>query len=182
VAPPRRCDWAIAVPEAYQRYHDVEWGRPVHGAQPLFERISLEAFQAGLSWWSVLSRREALRETFENFDFHRLAEWEPERIEQALANPLIIRNRAKVKAVVSNARVVRELPDLDALIWSFAPQDHSRPRQMADISTQTPESVALAKTLKGEGVTFIGPVSAYALMQACGLVNDHLKNCEFQPE
>jgi DNA-3-methyladenine glycosylase I len=177
-----RCDWAVDIPDAYQRYHDEEWGRPIRGDQPLFERICLEAFQAGLSWWSVLSRRDALRTAFVHFDPHVLAEWGEEEIAGALANPAIIRNRAKVRAVVHNARIVREFDqgELTDLIWSFQPTAQRVPEVMAELPAVTAESTALAAALKSRGLAFIGPTTAYALMQACGLVNDHLADCAFR--
>lgn len=177
----KRCTWAETVPDLYQEYHDQEWGKPLHGDAELFERICLEGFQAGLSWWSVLQRREVLRSEFDSFDFHRLSRWGDERIDRALANPGIIRNRAKVKAVVTNARVAAALGEgeLTETIWSFRPEPMIR-THISELPATTPESEAMSRHLKGLGFVFIGPTTCYALMQACGLVNDHLLDCAFR--
>jgi DNA-3-methyladenine glycosylase I len=177
-----RCDWAANVPPLYQEYHDIEWGRPLRGDRELFERIVLEAFQAGLSWWSVLQRREAFREAFADFDPEQLAAWGDSEIEQALQNPQIIRNRAKVRSVVTNAKVAITLPEgeLTDLVWSFAPPKAPAPQRVTDLHAITPESEAMAKALKGRGFVFLGPTTCYALMQACGLVNDHIESCSFR--
>lgn len=155
----------------------------MHGDQALFERICLEAFQAGLSWRTVLQRRDALREVFEGFDPERLAGWGEKNMSAALQDPRIIRNRAKVRAVVLNAHAYRSLHQtqgsgaLDALIWRHAVPDHPRPQTSADVPSRTLESQALATALRQVGFVHIGPVSCYALMQACGLVDDHLAGC-----
>ena len=174
-----RCPWGAA-PADYRDYHDTEWGRPVTGTTELFERISLEAFQSGLSWLTILRKRAAFREAFEGFDPARVAGYGEADVERLLVDARIVRNRAKILATVANARAVlaldRPLPDL---VWSFAPDPASRrrPRTMADIAASTPESVALARALKAAGLRFVGPTTAYALMQATGLVNDHLADC-----
>lgn len=178
----QRCGWAVDVDPIYQRYHDEEWGRPLRGDRELFERLCLEAFQAGLSWWSVLSRRPALRAAFLDFDPHALAQWGEAEVDQRLADPGIIRNRAKVRAVVTNARIAASMQtgELTELIWSFAPSAGPAPKALSDLPAITEESTALAVTLKARGWVFLGPTTCYALMQACGLVNDHLEECAFR--
>ncbi len=162
-------------------YHDEEWGRPVHGDDALFERVSLEAFQSGLSWITILRRREGFRAAFSGFKIAAVAEFGDADRERLLADAGIIRNRAKVDATISNARVLADWPagELDELIWSFAPDPAGRPapRTLADVPAVTDESTALSKALKKRGLRFVGPTTAYALMQACGLVNDHLADC-----
>ncbi|WP_031521427.1 DNA-3-methyladenine glycosylase I [Streptomyces sp. NRRL F-5123] len=176
-----RCPWGLSTPD-YVGYHDHEWGVPVHGDDALFERVCLEAFQSGLSWITILRRRETFRAAFKGFVIDTVAEFGPADRERLLADPGIIRNRAKVDAAMANAaaaRALREDGGLDALIWSFAPDPATRPapRTTADVPAVTPESTALAKALKSHGFRFVGPTTAYALMQACGLVNDHLADC-----
>jgi DNA-3-methyladenine glycosylase I len=165
----------------YRVYHDTEWGRPVHGDDALFERISLEAFQSGLSWLTILRRREGFRAAFAGFKIAAVAEFTEADEQRLLADSRIIRNRAKISAVVANARVAAELAvgELDKLIWSHAPNSVGRPapRIFGDIAPITPESTALSRDLKKRGFRFVGPTTAYALMQACGLVNDHLADC-----
>lgn len=176
-----RCAWAEKVPELYRDYHDQEWGKPLRGDDELFERICLEGFQAGLSWWSVLQRREVLRSEFDGFKIAKLLDWNDERIEKALSNPGIIRNRAKVKAVVTNAKAAAALqPDeLTQLLWSFAGDSPVR-YSVADLPATTPASEAMSKALRARGFVFIGATTSYALMQACGLVNDHVIDCAFR--
>jgi DNA-3-methyladenine glycosylase I len=174
-----RCPWALSA-EDYLAYHDDEWGRPVHGDRALYERISLEAFQSGLSWITILRRREGFRRAFAGFDPAVVAEFGEADVERLLADEGIIRNRAKVLATIANARVVLELDGgLDGLVWSFAPDRAAarRPRALTDVPAVTPESTALAKEFKRRGLRFVGPTTAYALMQACGLVDDHLADC-----
>jgi DNA-3-methyladenine glycosylase I len=173
-----RCSWGAAAPE-YVRYHDEEWGRPLHGADALYERLSLEAFQSGLSWLTILRKRERFREAFAGFEIAAVARFGPADMERLMADAGIVRNRAKIEAVIANARAAEHVEDLDALIWSHAPDAASRPapRAIADVPAVTPESTALAKALKREGFRFVGPTTAYALMQACGLVDDHLEGC-----
>lgn len=176
-----RCGWAL--PGALLEYHDTEWGRPVRGDQALFERICLEAFQAGLSWRTVLLRRPDLREVFDGFDPHQLAQRDEDWVAAVLQDARIIRNRAKVRAAIANARACLELQAehgpgaLDALIWRYAQPDHPRPSGMDQVPAQTPQSFALARQLRTSGFVFVGPTTAYALMQACGLVNDHVIGC-----
>ncbi|WP_149184259.1 DNA-3-methyladenine glycosylase I [Streptomyces sp. TRM49041] len=175
-----RCPWGVSTPD-YLPYHDGEWGRAVHGDDALFERLSLEAFQSGLSWITILRRREGFRRAFDDFRIAAVAEYTDVDRERLLADETIIRNRAKVDATLSNARVLADWApgELDALIWSHAPDPATRPapRTLADVPAVTPESTALAKTLKKQGIRFVGPTTAYALMQACGLVDDHLTDC-----
>ncbi|WP_172388152.1 DNA-3-methyladenine glycosylase I [Streptomyces sp. MNP-20] len=175
-----RCPWGLST-EDYVAYHDEEWGRPVHGDDALFERLCLEAFQSGLSWITILRRREGFRAAFSGFKIAAVAEFTDTDRERLLADEGIIRNRAKVDATLANARVLAGWPEgeLDRLIWSFAPDAAHRPapRTLADVPAVTDASTALAKDLKKRGLRFIGPTTAYALMQACGLVNDHLADC-----
>jgi DNA-3-methyladenine glycosylase I len=179
-----RCGWGAANPE-YLAYHDTEWGRPVHGETALFERITLEAFQSGLSWLTILRKRPGFRQAFAGFDAELVAGFGPDDVDRLLADPGIVRNRAKVLAAITNARAVLDLRDrvdggLDALIWSFAPDPAGRtaPRRLGDVAAVTPESTALSKALKKHGFVFVGPTTAYASMQACGLVDDHLVGCQ----
>ncbi|KJS53999.1 DNA-3-methyladenine glycosylase I [Streptomyces rubellomurinus] len=173
-----RCGWGESTDD-YRAYHDTEWGRPVHGDDALFERVCLEAFQSGLSWLTILRRREGFRAAFAGFEIARVAEFGEADRERLLADPGIIRNRAKIEAAIANAKVARELDGgLDALIWGFAPApDRPAPRTLGEVPAVTPESTALAKALKKAGFRFVGPTTAYALMQACGLVDDHLADC-----
>ncbi|MGY3203907.1 DNA-3-methyladenine glycosylase I [Streptomyces sp. TE5632] len=175
-----RCPWALSA-EDYIAYHDQEWGRPVHGDDALFERLSLEAFQSGLSWITILRRRPGFRTAFAGFRIAAVAEFTDADRERLLADAGIIRNRAKIDATLANARLLAGWApgDLDALIWSHAPDraDRPAPRTLADVPAVTPESTALSKALKKQGLRFVGPTTAYALMQACGLVDDHLKDC-----
>jgi DNA-3-methyladenine glycosylase I len=173
-----RCGWATSAPE-YVEYHDEEWGRPLHGDDALFERMSLEAFQSGLSWITILRKRPAFREAFAGFSVAAVAEFGEDDVERLMADAGIVRNRAKVTAVVRNARAARELPEgLSALLWSFAPTaPRPRPQTLADVPATSPESVAMAKELKRRGFSFVGPTTAYALMQATGMVDDHVATC-----
>jgi DNA-3-methyladenine glycosylase I len=173
-----RCGWGLSADD-YREYHDTEWGRPVHGDDPLFERVSLEAFQSGLSWITILRRREGFRAAFAGFRIAEVAGFGPADTERLLQDAGIIRNRAKIEATVANARAALELDGgLDALIWRYA-ADPARPapRTLAEVPAVTAESTALARDLKKRGFRFVGPTTAYALMQACGLVDDHLADC-----
>ncbi|MCY1653493.1 DNA-3-methyladenine glycosylase I [[Kitasatospora] papulosa] len=167
--------------EDYLAYHDTEWGRPVHGDDALFERLCLEAFQSGLSWLTILRRREGFRSAFAGFRIPAVAEFTDADKERLLADAGIIRNRAKIDATLANAKVLAgwDKGELDALIWSHAPDPATRPvpRTLGDVPAVTPESTALAKDLKKRSIRFVGPTTAYALMQACGLVDDHLADC-----
>jgi DNA-3-methyladenine glycosylase I len=173
-----RCDWANSAPE-YLVYHDDEWGRPLHGEQALFERLSLEAFQSGLSWLIILRKRPAFRAAFDGFDVGAVAEYGDADVARLLADAGIVRNRLKVAATIANARAIRsEVPEgLDELLWSFAPVGRPRPANLADVPATSPESVAMAKELKRRGMKFVGPTTAYALMQATGMVDDHVATC-----
>ncbi|MFE4576957.1 DNA-3-methyladenine glycosylase I [Streptomyces chartreusis] len=175
-----RCPWALSTPD-YVTYHDEEWGRPVHGDDALFERLSLEAFQSGLSWITILRRREGFRAAFAGFEIAKVATFTDADKDRLLADAGIIRNRAKIEATMANARALAEWTpgDLDDLIWSHAPDPAARPapKTLTDVPAVTPESTALSKALKKRGLRFVGPTTAYALMQACGLVDDHLQAC-----
>jgi DNA-3-methyladenine glycosylase I len=175
-----RCAWGASAPE-YVAYHDGEWGRPVRGDDALYERLVLEAFQSGLSWLTILRKREGFRAAFAGFDIDAVAAFGDADVARLLADAAIVRNRAKVEAAVANARAAQALRDggqsLTDLIWSFAPAERPAPRSHADVPAVTPESTALAKELKRRGFRFVGPTTAYATMQACGLVNDHLEGC-----
>lgn len=174
-----RCSWGAGTAD-YIAYHDHEWGVAVHGEAALYERLTLEAFQSGLSWLTILRKREAFRAAFRGFDAEAVAVFGEADVERLMADTTIVRNRLKVRAAVTNARAVVRLRDhggLDELIWSFAPAGHRRPRTPADIPAKTAESIELARTLKRNGFVFVGPTTVYAGMQACGLVDDHLAGC-----
>jgi DNA-3-methyladenine glycosylase I len=174
-----RCPWGLSAPE-YIAYHDAEWGRPVHGDQPIFERLCLEAFQSGLSWLTILRKRENFRAAFAGFDIPAVAAFTDTDVARLLADAGIVRNRAKINAAITNARATLELDDgLSDLVWSYADRDPDRPapRTLADLPASTPASVTLAKDLRKRGFVFTGPVTVYSTMQACGLVNDHLAAC-----
>ncbi|MDX3535916.1 DNA-3-methyladenine glycosylase I [Streptomyces sp. MB09-01] len=174
-----RCPWALSTPD-YVAYHDTEWGRAVHGDDALYERLCLEAFQSGLSWLTILRRREGFRKAFSDFGIAAVAAFDERDAERLLADEGIIRNRAKIEATLANAKVLAgwEPGELDALIWSHVPEEPApAPRAVTEVPAITPESTALAKALKKAGIRFVGPTTAYALMQACGLVNDHLATC-----
>ncbi|MEU8625847.1 DNA-3-methyladenine glycosylase I [Streptomyces sp. NPDC048669] len=175
-----RCPWGLST-EDYLTYHDTEWGRPVHGDDALFERLCLEAFQSGLSWLTILRRREGFRGAFAGFSIPAVAKFTDADRERLLADAGIIRNRAKIDATMANAKVLAgwRSGELDELIWSYEPDPATRPvpRTLGDVPAVTAESTALSKDLKKRGLRFIGPTTAYALMQACGLVDDHLADC-----
>jgi DNA-3-methyladenine glycosylase I len=174
-----RCPWVRSAPQEYVAYHDQEWGRPLRGDDALFERVCLEAFQSGLSWLTILRKRPAFRAAFDGFVIERVARYGDAETARLLADAGIVRNRAKIAAAVRNARAALELPDgLSALVWSFAPRGpRPAPRSSSAVPAVTAESTALAKELKRQGFVFVGPTTAYALMQACGLVDDHLAEC-----
>ena len=173
-----RCPWAGSDP-LYRAYHDDEWGTALRGDAPLFERLVLEGFQSGLAWITVLRKREAFRTAFAGFDPERVAAFGPEDVERLLTDAGIVRNRAKIEAAVTNARAALAVPEgLSDLLWSYAPdRPTAAPVTTADIPAVTPESTAMAKELKGRGFRFVGPTTAYALMQATGMVDDHLRDC-----
>jgi DNA-3-methyladenine glycosylase I len=173
----RRCSWGASTPE-YIAYHDTEWGRPVRDDNALYEKISLEAFQSGLSWLTILRKREGFRSAFAGFDIDTVARFGEADVERLLVDPRIVRNRAKIEAAIANARAAADLPDgLATLLWSFAPPRRPRPKTSAEIQPKTPESTAMAKDLKRRGFRFVGPTTAYALMQATGMVDDHVAGC-----
>jgi len=173
-----RCPWGVSAPE-YLAYHDEEWGRPVRGDQLIFERLCLEAFQSGLSWLTILRKRENFRRAFAGFDIAAVAGFGEDDVARLLADAGIVRNRAKINAAITNARAALELDvGLSDLVWSYAEtESRPAPRSLADLAAQTPASKQLAKDLRGRGFVFTGPVTVYATMQACGLVNDHLADC-----
>jgi DNA-3-methyladenine glycosylase I len=173
-----RCGWATSAPE-YVAYHDEEWGRPLTGDDALFERVCLEAFQSGLSWITILRKRPAFRAAFAGFAIDAVAAFTDEDVERLMADAAIVRNRAKIIAAVRNARAAQQLPEgLSELLWSFAPAVRPpRPRTLADVPATSPESVAMARELKRRGFAFVGPTTAYALMQATGMVDDHVAGC-----
>ena len=176
-----RCPWGLSTPD-YTAYHDGEWGRPVRGDAALFERLCLEAFQSGLSWITILRKRDGFRAAFAGFDPVRVAGFGDSDVERLLGDASIVRNRAKIEAAVANARAVLALDgSFDELLWSFAPDGpRPAPRSPAEVPAVTPESTAMAKALKRHGFRFVGPTTAYALMQATGMVDDHLAGCAFR--
>jgi DNA-3-methyladenine glycosylase I len=173
-----RCGWGAADAE-YRRYHDEEWGTPQHDPVRLFEKLCLEGFQAGLSWITILRRRPAFREVFHDFDPVRVAAMTEADVERLLGDARIIRHRGKIEATIQNARATLALEEpLDELLWSFAPAaSRPRPRSFGEVPAVTPESTAMSKDLRSRGFRFVGPTTMYALMQACGLVDDHLAGC-----
>ncbi|GAA1954206.1 DNA-3-methyladenine glycosylase I [Microbacterium deminutum] len=173
-----RCAWVGDDPE-YRRYHDEEWGVPLHGDRALFEKLSLEGFQAGLSWITILRKRPRFREAFAGFEPLAVAAFGEADVARLMADAGIIRNRAKIEATISNARLVSEMDagELDALMWSFAPPARPSPRSFADIPAVTAESEAMSKDLRKRGFRFVGPTTLYALMQSAGLVDDHVAGC-----
>lgn len=173
-----RCWWTGMADPDYIAYHDEEWGRPVRGDDLVFERVALEAFQSGLSWLTILRKRENFRAAFDGFVIEKVAAYSEHDVERLLADTGIVRNRAKIEAVISNAKAALELPGgLSDLVWRYADPDAPAPKTMADVPAVTPGSKALAKDLKKHGFRFVGPTTAYALMQAIGLVNDHIEGC-----
>ncbi|NVB42844.1 DNA-3-methyladenine glycosylase I [Pseudenhygromyxa sp. WMMC2535] len=185
-----RCWWCGEL-EDYQRYHDEEWGFPVDDDHRLFEKLCLEGFQSGLSWLTILRKREGFRRAFANFDFEAIARWRPaSRTEKLLANADIVRHRGKIEATLSNARqacaLAEEYGSLAAYFWRWEPDPSERPRKYDKASLaalgQTPSAKAMAKDLEARGFRFFGPTTAYAFMQAMGMVNDHLEGCATRPE
>ncbi|GAB3869345.1 DNA-3-methyladenine glycosylase I [Dactylosporangium cerinum] len=176
-----RCAWGGSTPD-YAVYHDTEWGRPVRDDDGLYERLTLEAFQSGLSWITILRKRPAFRAAFAGFDIAKVAEFGAADVERLMADAGIVRNRAKIEAAIANARAAAEVPEgIAALLWSFAPAPRAaRPAGFAEVPAVTEESKALAKALKKRGFRFVGPTTAYALMQATGMVDDHLASCFVQ--
>jgi DNA-3-methyladenine glycosylase I len=180
-----RCWWCLGTDD-YLTYHDDEWGRPLHGDVALFERLTLEAFQSGLSWLTILRKRENFRRAFDGFEVERVAEYGAKEVARLLADAGIVRNRRKIEAAITNAQATTAMhadgETLDELLWSFAPDPDSRPapRSGHDLESVTAESKAMTKELKRRGFVFVGPTTAYATMQAAGMVNDHLAGCEFR--
>lgn len=176
-----RCGW-VGDDVEYRRYHDQEWGRPLHGDRALFEKLTLEGFQAGLSWITILRKRPRFREVFAGFDPVIVAGFDDHDVQRLMADAGIIRNRAKILATIGNARLVAELApgELDALMWSFAPEPRARterPRSFAEVPATTEASGALSDRLRRRGFRFVGPTTMYALMQSAGMVDDHLVGC-----
>ena len=178
-----RCWWCLGGPE-YLDYHDNEWGRPSHDETHLFELLTLEGFQSGLSWLTILRKREAFRIAFDGWDVDRIAAYGDRDVERLLGDAAIVRHRGKIEATIANARAVGVLADdrltLAELLWRFAPEQAAAPAGRHDLPSVTPESEAMAKELKRRGFRFVGPTVAYSLMQAAGLVNDHLAGCAFR--
>jgi DNA-3-methyladenine glycosylase I len=169
----------------YAAYHDDEWGHPVTDERGLFERVSLEAFQSGLSWLTILRKRDAFRAAFADFEPDAIARFGPDDVERLLGDAGIVRNRAKIEATMANARATVDLRDagtpLQEIVWAHRPAARPAPASFADVPAQVPEAAALAKALKKAGFRFVGPTTVYAAMQACGLVNDHLASCPARP-
>ncbi|WP_238010812.1 DNA-3-methyladenine glycosylase I [Dactylosporangium sp. AC04546] len=176
-----RCAWGGSTPD-YLDYHDNEWGRPIRDDNGLFERLTLEAFQSGLSWITILRKRPAFRTAFAGFEIEKVAAFGESDVDRLLADTGIVRNRAKIEAAIANARAAADLPEgVAALLWSFAPDPRpARPTDSAQVPAVTAESQAMAKALKKRGFRFVGPTTAYALMQATGMVNDHVASCFVQ--
>jgi DNA-3-methyladenine glycosylase I len=175
-----RCSWGASA--EYVAYHDREWGQPIRTDDGLFERMTLEAFQSGLSWLTILRKRESFRKAFADFSISAVAAFSEADATRLMSDPGIVRNRMKVDAALHNARVAADLSDgLAALLWSYAPQPRPRPATRSQVPALTPESKAMAKDLKKRGFKFVGPTTAYALMQATGMVDDHLAGCHVPP-
>jgi DNA-3-methyladenine glycosylase I len=180
-----RCWWCLGAPE-YVEYHDRVWGRPMHGERELFEMLVLESFQSGLSWLTILRKREGFRRAFDGWDVAKIAAYGDRDVERLLADPGIVRHRGKIEAAIANAAATWALHErgetLGALRWSFAPERDgaSPPASGHDLAATTPESKAMAKELRRRGFRFVGPTTAYSTMEAAGLVNDHLDGCEFR--
>ena len=182
-----RCWWGVST-EDYLAYHDTEWGRPVRGEDAVYERLVLEGFQSGLSWLTILRKRDNFRAAFAGFSIEAVAEFGDDEVERLVADAGIIRHRGKIEAAIGNARAAVELHadggSLSEMLWSHAPADGPRPapRTLEDVPAQTPESTALSKALKARGFRFVGPTTMYAAMQACGVVNDHMAGCAVRQE
>ncbi len=180
-----RCSWGCSTPD-YVDYHDNEWGRPVVNERTLFEKMCLEGFQSGLSWLTILRKREAFRDVFCNFEPASVAQFDEGDVLRLLDDARIVRHRGKIEATINNAQVLLKLHEsgntLAGLIWSFAPVAETAPRLMSDVAAKTDESIALSKDLKRRGFKFVGPTTAYAAMQAMGVVGDHLQGCFVREE
>ena len=175
----RRCGWVPDADPAYVAYHDDEWGVPSRDERHLFEMLTLEGAQAGLSWATILHKREGYRQAFANFDAATVARFSDKDVERLLADPGIVRNRLKVESTVNNAQRILELDSLSEYLWSFVDGEPlvNRWRKLAELPAETAESKAMSKDLKKRGFRFVGPTVCYAFMQACGLVNDHTVDC-----
>jgi DNA-3-methyladenine glycosylase I len=174
-----RCPWGAAS-EVYRTYHDTEWGMPVHGEAAHLERLTLEAFQSGLSWLTILNKREAFREAFAGFDADVVSAYDETDFDRLMGDARIVRNRLKVRAAITNARAtvaLREQGGLEDFMRSFRPEHHPAPETGDQVASVSPESKAMAKALKKQGFVFVGPTTLYALMQAIGIVDDHLVGC-----
>ena len=182
---PFRCPWSDAAPD-YRAYHDLEWGRPRTGDAELLERLCLEGFQAGLSWLTILRKRDAFRRAFHGFELAKVARFGERDVARLLSDAAIVRSRPKIEAAIANARAALRLAGsgrpLAPLIWSFAPKPRRAPRSLSELPAATPGSTALAKELRRLGFRFVGPTTAYALFQAVGVVNDHLERCHVRRE
>jgi DNA-3-methyladenine glycosylase I len=178
-----RCPWAGSQPD-YLAYHDLEWGRPVHDDVRLFEKLCLEGFQAGLSWYTILRKREAFRRAFAGFELAKVAAFDEDDVARLLADAAIVRSRRKIESTIANARAMLALGDttLERLVWSHAPAARRAPRRSGELPASTPESTALAVELKRRGFRMVGATTVYAMMQACGVVNDHLAGCFVRDE
>ena len=178
-----RCWWGASSPE-YVAYHDEVWGRPMHGDQALFEMLTLESFQSGLSWLTILRKQDHFRRAFSDWDIDTVAGYGADDFARLMEDTGIVRNRLKIEAAIANARATLDLraagTSLDELLWSFAPEPGPAPVSREDLAATTPESAVMAKELKRRGFRFVGPTTAYSLMQAAGLVNDHLAGCAFR--
>jgi DNA-3-methyladenine glycosylase I len=175
-----RCWWGVSTPD-YLTYHDTEWGRPVRDEDAVYERLVLEGFQSGLSWLTILRKRENFRAAFAGFEIEAVARFGPDDVERLVQDAGIIRHRGKIEAAIANAKAAAALHaeggSLSELLWSHAPAPRPAPKTLADVPAQTPESKALSKALKARGFRFVGPTTLYAAMQACGVVNDHMAGC-----
>jgi DNA-3-methyladenine glycosylase I len=172
-----RCGWATSAPD-YVAYHDDEWGTTLHGDDAMFERMCLEAFQSGLSWITILRKRPAFRQAFAGFEIAEVARFDHHDVLRLMADASIVRNARKIEAVISNAQICGDIGGgLDRLLWSFAPRWHAVPADSSAVPALTPESTAMAGELKKRGLRFVGPTTAYALMQATGMVDDHVATC-----
>jgi DNA-3-methyladenine glycosylase I len=177
----RRCWWGASSPE-YTAYHDEEWGRPVTGEDALFERLCLEGFQSGLSWITILRKRENFRAAFAGFEIEAVARFGKRDVNRLLSDTGIVRNRMKIEAAIANARAALELDSLSELVWSYAEKRPRAPRSREDLPPTTPASTELSKELKRHGFRFVGPTTVYSTMQACGIVNDHIAGCHVRAE
>jgi DNA-3-methyladenine glycosylase I len=178
-----RCSWGASTPE-YQRYHDEEWGRPVGDEKRVYEKLCLEGFQSGLSWLTILRKRDGFRRAFASFDPAQVATFDDSDVERLLQDAAIVRHRGKIVATIANARATLALQEqgtsLAGLLWRHEPPRRGRPAALEDLPASTPESAALSAQLRKQGFRFVGPTTVYAAMQALGVVNDHLQGCHFR--